>query len=90
MFWVLTSPARVQTGARRALTVAYLSAAFPAPGLNRSIVDDDPELSVNMCGERIPLAWGQDLAVRVPINGSERVQLEYAPLIFAGYGTQTP
>ena len=92
------------------MTVAYLSGAFAAVGLQpggdvrpdgtrawtqdvilaRSTMDDDPELFVNMGGERIPMVQGQDLAVRAPINGSERVQLEDAPLIFAGYGTHAP
>jgi len=92
------------------MTVAYLSGAFAAVGLQpggeerpdgtrawtqdviltRSFMDDDPELFVNMGGERIPMVQGRDLAVRAPINGSERVQLEDVPLIFAGYGTHAP
>ncbi|MFP4209254.1 MAG: M28 family peptidase [Wenzhouxiangella sp.] len=92
------------------MTVAYLSGAFAAVGLqpggdlrsdgtrawtqdvilNRSTMVDDPVMFLNIGGERVPMVQEQDLAVRAPVNGSERVELENVPLVFVGYGAHAP
>ena len=92
------------------MTVAYLSGAFAAVGLQpggdlradgsrawtqdviltRSTMIDDPVLFLNIGGERVAMVQDRDLAVRAPVNGNQRVQLEDEPLVFAGYGTHAP
>jgi Zn-dependent M28 family amino/carboxypeptidase len=92
------------------MTVAYLSGAFSAVGLepggdlredgtrawtqdvilNRSTMTEAPALFLNIDGERVPMVQDQDLAVRAPVNGSQRVELEDVPLIFVGYGAHAP
>lgn len=92
------------------MTVAYLSGAFSAVGLepggnlradgtrswtqdvilNRSTMVEDPALFLSIGGERVPMVQEKDLAVRAPVNGSERVELEDVPLIFVGYGAHAP
>jgi Zn-dependent M28 family amino/carboxypeptidase len=92
------------------MTVAYLSGAFSAVGLepggdlradgtrawtqdvilNRSTMVEDPVLFLNIGRERVAMVQEQDLAVRAPVNGSERVELEDVPLIFVGYGAHAP
>jgi Zn-dependent M28 family amino/carboxypeptidase len=37
-----------------------------------------------------PLAQGTDIAVRAPLNGASQLNLNNAPLVFAGYGVQAP
>ena len=58
--------------------------------LNRSTMIDDPQLFIDIGGERVAMVQDQDLAVRSPVNGMAKVELEDAPLIFAGYGTHAP
>ena len=58
--------------------------------LNRSTMTDDPKLFINIDGERVAMVQNQDLAVRSPVNGMEKVELDGVPLIFAGYGTHAP
>ncbi|MEM1410957.1 MAG: M28 family peptidase, partial [Pseudomonadota bacterium] len=92
------------------LTVAYLSGAFAAVGLEpggdlredgsrawtqdvilkRSTMLEAPELALTIDGERVPMVQDQDLAVRSPVNGSDRVELSDVPLVFVGYGTHAP
>ena len=58
--------------------------------LNRSTMTEDPQLFIDIGGERVAMVQDQDLAVRAPVNGMAKVQLEDVPLIFAGYGTHAP
>ena len=58
--------------------------------LNRSIMDDDPLLFINVGGKRVAMVQDQDLAVRSPVNGMAEVKLDDVPLIFVGYGTHAP
>ncbi|MEM6795887.1 MAG: M28 family peptidase [Acidobacteriota bacterium] len=58
--------------------------------LNRSTLVEAPQLSIEIAGERVAMVQDQDLAVRSPVNGTARVELKGAPLIFAGYGTHAP
>jgi len=92
------------------MTVAYLSGAFSAVGLQpggdlradgtrawtqdvvlkRSIMVEEPALFLNIGDERLEMVQEQDLAIRAPVNGSERVELDDVPLIFVGYGAHAP
>ncbi len=92
------------------MTVAYLSGAFSAVGLEpggdlradgtrawtqnvilkRSTMVEEPKLFVNIAGERVAMVQEKDLAVRAPVNGSERVELDAVPLVFVGYGAHAP
>ncbi|MEE4297490.1 MAG: M28 family peptidase [Wenzhouxiangella sp.] len=92
------------------MTVAYLSGAFAAVGLepggdlrtdgtrawtqdvilNRSVMVEAPELFITMGGERVAMVQEEDLAIRAPVNGSKRVELDDVPLIFVGYGAHAP
>ena len=58
--------------------------------LNRSTMTEAPQLFITIGGERVAMVQDQDLAVRSPVNGMAKVQLEDAPLIFVGYGTHAP
>ncbi|MDA8018101.1 MAG: M28 family peptidase [Thermoanaerobaculia bacterium] len=58
--------------------------------LNRSTMTDDPQLFIDIGGERVAMVQDQDLAVRSPVNGMSEVRLEDAPLLFVGYGTHAP
>ncbi len=58
--------------------------------LNRSTMVDDPQLFIDIGGERVAMVQDQDLAVRSPVNGMAQVKLEDVPLVFAGYGTHAP
>ena len=50
--------------------------------LNRSTMVDDPLLFIDIAGERVAMVQDRDLAVRSPVNGMARVQLEDVPLVF--------
>ncbi|MCM8556391.1 M28 family peptidase [Sphingomicrobium sediminis] len=91
-------------------TVAYLSGAFAAIGLQpggdmgpdgqrqwtqdvilfRSNMVEEPTLALNLGGEKLGLTQNSDLAIRAPVNGMERVELDDVPLVFVGYGTHAP
>ncbi|MEM9596812.1 MAG: peptidase M20, partial [Acidobacteriota bacterium] len=58
--------------------------------LNRSTMTEDPVLAISIGGERVTMVQDKDLAVRSPVNGTARVELKDAPLLFAGYGTHAP
>jgi len=58
--------------------------------LNRSTMDDTPQLSIDIGGERVAMVQDQDLAVRSPVNGMAEVRLDDVPLLFVGYGTHAP
>ncbi len=58
--------------------------------LNRSTMTADPELFIEIGGERVAMVQDQDLAVRSPVNGMTEVRLDDVPLVFLGYGTHAP
>ena len=58
--------------------------------LNRSTMTEGPKLSIDIGGESVTMVQDQDLAVRSPVNGMAKVELEDAPLLFVGYGTHAP
>ncbi|MEM8694846.1 MAG: M28 family peptidase [Pseudomonadota bacterium] len=58
--------------------------------LNRSTMTQPPQLSITIGGEEVAMVQDQDLAVRSPVNGMARVELDDVPLVFAGYGTHAP
>jgi Zn-dependent M28 family amino/carboxypeptidase len=50
----------------------------------------DPVVSLTGGAAAGRLAQGTDIAVRAPLNGTSQLQLQNAPLVFAGYGVQAP
>ncbi|MEM8963499.1 MAG: peptidase M20, partial [Acidobacteriota bacterium] len=58
--------------------------------LNRSTMTEPPQLAITIGGESVAMVQDQDLAVRSPVNGMARVELEDVPLLFVGYGTHAP
>ena len=57
----------------------------PVP-LLRSEIAGTPQVSV---GDEA-LVQGRDIAIRAPLNGQTRVDLDHAPLVFVGYGVSAP
>jgi Zn-dependent M28 family amino/carboxypeptidase len=58
--------------------------------LLRSEITGTPQLSLNENGTVVPLRQGPDIAVLAPLNGAKQVDIENAPLVFAGYGVKAP
>lgn len=58
--------------------------------LNRSTMKEPPALSIAIGDENVTMVQNRDLAVRSPVNGMDRVELDNVPLVFAGYGTHAP
>ena len=58
--------------------------------LTRSTMIEAPRLSIRIGGESVGMVQDKDLAVRSPVNGMTRVQLDDVPLVFAGYGVHAP
>lgn len=59
------------------------------PLLETSIVGT-PQLSVTAGGRVIPLAQGDQIAVRAALTGQKQVVIADAPLVFVGYGVKAP
>jgi len=49
-----------------------------------------PQVTVLTPQGPLPLAQGEQIAVRSPTNGQQQVRLDGAPLVFAGYGVSAP
>jgi Zn-dependent M28 family amino/carboxypeptidase len=49
-----------------------------------------PHLAMNINGQQVELAQGEQIAARAPTNGQSAVSLNGAPLVFVGYGVQAP
>jgi Zn-dependent M28 family amino/carboxypeptidase len=50
-----------------------------------------PQVTLNLGnGRTMPLAQGDDIAVRAPMNGQTAVNLANVPLVFVGYGVAAP
>jgi Zn-dependent M28 family amino/carboxypeptidase len=49
-----------------------------------------PQVTVRIPGGAIPLAQGEQIAVRSPTNGQQQFSLDNVPILFAGYGVSAP
>ncbi len=58
--------------------------------LLKSDIVGAPRLGLTLGGAVVPLTQGNEIAVRAPMNGMNRVSLPNAPLLFVGYGTSAP
>jgi Zn-dependent M28 family amino/carboxypeptidase len=47
-------------------------------------------VSMTVGGRQLPLAQGQQVAIRAPQTNAEQLAFESAPLVFVGYGVQAP
>jgi hypothetical protein len=50
----------------------------------------DPLVTLQTASGNSRLAQGTDIAVRAPLNGASQLQLQNAPLVFAGFGVKAP
>ena len=86
-------------------TVAYLIERMKAAGLEpggangqwtqdvpllQSDIVGSPALSLSVGGRQMPLAQGEEIAVRAAMTGATKVSVKDAPLVFAGYGVKAP
>jgi len=58
--------------------------------LLRSEFTAPPQVTLNLAGKAMPLAQGNEIAVRAPTNGDKAMTIDGAPLVFAGYGVKAP
>ena len=58
--------------------------------LKRAQIDGTPTLSVTVAGKSQSLSQGNEIAVRAALDGSSKVSIADAPLVFAGYGVKAP
>ena len=58
--------------------------------LLRSTIVGNPSLSITSNGTGMPLAQGEQIAVRAALNGDKHVTLKNVPLVFVGYGVTAP
>ena len=58
--------------------------------LLRSEIVGQPDLAVAIGGLKMPLTQGSEIAVRAPLDGAKRVDIDTAPLVFIGYGVTAP
>ena len=58
--------------------------------LLRSTIVGNPSLSITSNGTAMPLAQGEQIAVRAALNGDKHVTLKNVPLVFVGYGVTAP
>jgi Zn-dependent M28 family amino/carboxypeptidase len=58
--------------------------------LRRSAIVGSPTLSLSHDGKRQTLTQGEHISVRAPMDGSTRVAIADAPLVFVGYGVTAP
>ncbi|WP_342316192.1 M28 family metallopeptidase [Lysobacter sp. FW306-1B-D06B] len=58
--------------------------------LARSEIQGTPALSINVKGKSQALTQGEQIAVRAAQDGSKKVDIRNAPLVFAGYGVNAP
>jgi Zn-dependent M28 family amino/carboxypeptidase len=50
----------------------------------------DPVVTVQTSGGQLRLTQGNEIAVRAPQNGQNRINIANAPLLFVGYGVSAP
>jgi Zn-dependent M28 family amino/carboxypeptidase len=58
--------------------------------LLKSAIVGTPKLSLTVDGTALPLAQGDQIAVRAAMTGQTHVALHDAPLLFVGYGVSAP
>ncbi len=58
--------------------------------LGRFAIKDTPKLSFNVGDRHETLTQGEQIAVRASMDGSKKVRIEDAPLVFVGYGITAP
>ncbi len=58
--------------------------------LLKSDIVGTPQLQFRTRAGAVPLAQGEQIAVRSPLNGQSQVHVNAAPLVFAGYGVTAP
>ncbi|WP_336972746.1 M28 family metallopeptidase [Sphingobium aromaticiconvertens] len=86
-------------------TIDYIAAQMKAAGVkpagdkssyfqNVPLLQSDivgtPRLSMTIGGKAIPLAQGEQIAVRAASTGQDAVKIAEAPLVFVGYGVKAP
>src|SRR5207342_981722 len=49
-----------------------------------------PQVTVTSAGQPLTLRQGEEIAVRSPTNGQQKVAIDKAPLVFVGYGVSAP
>src|ERR1700760_666891 len=63
---------------------------FQKVPLLESRISGTPQISLNENGTVVPLQQGPEIALLAPLNGAKQVDIENAPLVFAGYGVNAP
>ena len=63
---------------------------FQSVPLFRSEIVGTPAISLDENGTMVPLRQGDDIAVLAPLNGAKQIDVNNAPLLFAGYGVSAP
>ena len=58
--------------------------------LLRSEIVGQPQLALTIGGSAVALTQGNEIAVRAPLDGTKRVDIDRAPLVFVGYGVAAP
>lgn len=58
--------------------------------LGRFAIKGAPKLSLDVDGKSEPLTQGEQIAVRASMDGSKKVRIKDAPLVFVGYGITAP
>ena len=58
--------------------------------LLQSQIVGTPKISLNEKGTVLPLQQGSDIAILAPLNGAKQIDIDNAPLVFAGYGVDAP
>ncbi len=58
--------------------------------LLRTSIQGDPELVLTVAGQAMPVTQGEQVSIRAPLTGQKHVNLNAAPLVFAGYGVAAP
>lgn len=87
------------------MTVDYIARQFEAVGLQpggenggwfQSVpllmadITGAPQISVTAAGQTVPLAQGEQVAIRANMTGQAAVNIAGAPIVFAGYGVTAP
>ncbi len=58
--------------------------------LLKSDIVGTPQLQFRTPAGTVPLAQGEQIAVRSPLNGQTSLRINGAPIVFAGYGVTAP
>jgi len=58
--------------------------------LGRFKINGPVDASFTQGGQKQALAQGEQVAIRAAMNGAKRVDIDNAPLVFAGYGVKAP